>query len=162
MQQPSAVRLLYIDDDPWHRALGAASPFARSGCDVRVASERGGGRGAGTGSEAFDAIALDHYMPGQDGLEVLARAARPARHVPPVIFVTAAEEPRIAVAALKEGAADYVVKDVQGAFLDLLGTAVRHAIEQRRMWREKEAAQRLKSARAATGWSGWPRSRRFC
>ena len=34
-----------------------------------------------------------------------------------------------------------MVKDVQGAFLDLLGTTVRHAIEQRRLLLEKAAVE---------------------
>ena len=56
-------------------------------------------------------------MPGQDGLDdarrSCARCPTPRRSS----IVTGSEEPRIAVAALKAGAADYVVKDVQGDFL---------------------------------------------
>ncbi len=138
MPQTAAIRLLYIDDDPGICRL-VQLRLARSGCEVTLAHDGPSGVAMAL-SARFDAIALDHYMPGQDGLEVLA-LLRDLADMPPVIFVTAAEEPRIAVAALKEGAADYVVKDVQGAFLDLLGTTVRHAIEQRRMRLEKEAAE---------------------
>jgi two-component sensor histidine kinase len=60
--------------------------------------------------------------------------------LPPVIFVTAAEEPRIAVAALKEGAADFLVKDVNGAFLDLLEPTLLQAVSAARLQRAKEAA----------------------
>ena len=139
MLKLEAMRLLYIDDDPGICRL-VQLRLQRAGHVVRIALS--GDEGVALAlAEEFDAIALDHYMPGQDGLAVLARL-RAIPDVPPVIFVTAAEEPRIAVAALKEGAADYVVKDVQGAFLDMLGTTVRHAIEQRRMRVEKEAAER--------------------
>lgn len=139
VDQPAIIRLLYIDDDPGIGRL-AQLRLGRSGCEVRVAHDGPFGvELARTGQ--FDAIALDHYMPGQDGLEVLV-ALRELPDTPPVIFVTAAEEPRIAVAALKEGAADYVVKDVGGAFLDRLDTTVRHAIGQRRMRLEKDAAER--------------------
>ncbi len=96
---------------------------------------------------AFDVIALDHYMPGRDGLDVLADLlALP--DAPPVIFVTAAEEPRIAVAALKQGAFDYVVKDVQGTFMEFLSTSIRQSQEQVRLRREREAAlQALQESR---------------
>ena len=138
MEPPAAIRLLYIDDDPGIGRL-VQLRLERGGCLVHLAHDGPTGVELAR-TERFDAIALDHYMPGQDGLEVLA-LLRALEDMPPVIFVTGAEEPRIAVAALKEGAADYVVKDVQGAFLDLLGTTVRHAIEQRRMRLEKEAAE---------------------
>ena len=88
----------------------------------------------------FDAVALDHYMPGRDGLDVLPELLA-CPDAPPVIFVTAAEEPRIAVTALKAGAADYVVKDVAGHFLELLVAAVRQAVAQRALHRAKEAAE---------------------
>lgn len=138
MTQSAAISLLYIDDDPGIGRL-VQRRLERSGCVVRLAHDGAAGVELAL-TEPFDAIALDHYMPGQDGLEVLA-VLREFPNMPPVIFVTAAEEPRIAVAALKAGAADYVVKDVQGAFLDLLGPTVRHAIEQRRMRLETESAQ---------------------
>ena len=89
----------------------------------------------------FDAIGLDHYMPGQDGLEVLD-ALRALPDMPPVIFVTGAEEPRIAVTALKNGAADYVVKDVHGTFIELLGASVSQEITRARWQRERAAAER--------------------
>ncbi len=139
MTQSTAIRLLYIDDDPGIGRL-VQLRLERSGYEVRLAHDGPTGIEYAR-NEYFDAIALDHYMPGHDGLEVLAQLQE-LPDVPPVIFVTGATEPHIAVAALKAGAKDYVVKDVQGKFLDLLGTTVRHAIEQRRMRLENEAAQR--------------------
>ena len=53
----------------------------------------------------IDVVALDHYMPNQDGLETLA-SIRNLAEPPPVIYVTAMQEGRVAVAALKAGAAD--------------------------------------------------------
>ncbi len=136
---PGAVKVLYIDDDPGIGRL-VQRHLERAGFQVRTAPD--GEAGLALAREgAFDAIALDHYMPGRDGLEILPELlALP--HFAPVIFVTAAEEPRIAVAALKEGAADYVVKDVQGAFLDLLANAVRHAIAEVALRRAKDKAER--------------------
>ena len=80
-------------------------------------------------------------MPGEDGLELLARLNQ-LPDPPPAIYVTASDEGRIAVAALKLGAVDYVIKDVQGVFLDLLDQAIRQAVEKTRVRRAKEAAER--------------------
>jgi two-component sensor histidine kinase len=67
---------------------------------------------------------------------------------PPVIFVTGAEEPRIAVTALKNGAADYVVKDVHGTFIELLAASLAQEITRARLQREKDAAeQELRESR---------------
>ena len=135
----AGIRVLYIDDDPATSRL-VQRHLERNGGAVTPAG--GGAEGLALArAERFDAIALDHYMPGQDGLEVLA-ALRLIPDIPPIVFVTAAEEPRVAVAALKEGAADYVVKDVQGSFLPTLATAIRHAIDQEKLRRAKEEAER--------------------
>ncbi len=57
------------------------------------------------------------------------------------IYVTGSEDSRVAVAALKAGAVDYVWKDVQGHFRELLAEAVVIALEQERLRRDKEAGR---------------------
>jgi two-component sensor histidine kinase len=58
-----------------------------------------------------------------------------------VIFVTAEQDSRVAIAALKAGAFDYVLKDVQGDFLPLLHAAFQTALNATRLRRAKEAAE---------------------
>src|SRR3954464_1604101 len=111
----------------------------RRGYAVETAQDGAGGL-ARLAAGGIDAVALDHYMPGQDGLETLA-AIQALPDPPPVIYVTATQEGRVAVAALKAGAADYVVKDVQGEFLTLLAAAVEQAVAAVRLRRAKEAAE---------------------
>ena len=140
MDRPAISRhVLYIDDDPGIGRL-VQRQLERAGFVVTLAGDGvEGERLAACGG--FDAIGLDHYMPGRDGLEVLdALMALP--DPPPVIFVTGAEEPRIAVTALKNGAADYVVKDVQGGFIDKLAASITQEILRSRLQHEKEAAER--------------------
>lgn len=132
------VRVLYVDDDPGIARL-VQKHLERAGYAVSVAADGTEGI-ALAASEQFDVVALDHYMPGRDGLDVL-RELHELPEAPPVIFVTAAEEPRIAVTALREGAADYVLKDVQGVFLESLSTAIHRALDQERLRREKIAAE---------------------
>ncbi|MEK0085338.1 sensor histidine kinase [Benzoatithermus flavus] len=135
---PAPVRVLYIDDDPGLGRL-AQKHLARLGLEVTLATSAEAGLARLRAGAVFDAIALDHYMPGKTGLEALA-LIQALPDPPPVIFVTGADEGRIAVAALKAGAADYVIKDVAGVFLDLLHAAIGQALAQRRLRREKEAA----------------------
>jgi two-component sensor histidine kinase len=139
MNPETGPRILYVDDDPGIARL-VQRHLERLGFSVAVAHDGHDGEAAAM-REHFDCIALDHYMPGRDGLEVL-EALRNLPHSPPVIFCTGAEEPRIAVTALKNGAADYVVKDVQGGFLDLLAASISQEITRARLQRERDAAER--------------------
>jgi two-component sensor histidine kinase len=137
--ETAPIRVLYIDDDV---ALGrlVERTLARHGFSVTHAP--GGDEGLRLlASEPFDAVALDHFMPARVGLEVLADI-QSLTDPPPVIYVTGADEGRIAVAALKAGAADYVIKDVGGVFMDLLRTSVENALVAARLRREKEVAER--------------------
>lgn len=133
------ISVLYVDDDAGLARL-VERHLNRRGYRVEIALDGASGL-AKLASERFDVVALDHFMPGEDGLELLARLnALP--DPPPAIYVTASDEGRIAVAALKLGAVDYVIKDVQGVFLDLLDQAIRQAVEKTRIRRAKETAER--------------------
>jgi len=122
---PSGSRILYIDDDPGLRRLVERS-LSRSGFFVECAAS--GPEGVEkAAADQFDLVAVDHYMPGQDGLATLAQL-RALPSPPPIIYVTGSEESRIAVAALKAGAVDYVVKTVGEDFLDLLRRAIEQAM----------------------------------
>ncbi|QMW23475.1 sensor histidine kinase [Sandaracinobacteroides saxicola] len=131
------LRLLYIDDDALFARL-VTRALRRDGIETTHA-DRGEPGLALLAAGGFDAVALDHMMPGMTGLETLAAIARlPAP--PPVIYVTAADEGRIAVAALKAGAADYVLKDAGDTFSELLAETIRQAIAGARLRAAKEAA----------------------
>src|ERR1700709_520561 len=79
-------------------------------------------------------------MPGLDGLETLERILA-IPHAPPVVFVTASQDSAISVTALKAGALDYLVKDVQGDFIPLLQVAVDGALRQARMQKARDDAE---------------------
>lgn len=139
-EDESGISCLYIDDDAGIRRLVEKS-FVRNGFKVSFAAsgEEGLER---LKSERFDVVTVDHYMPGKDGLAVLEEIQK-LPDPPSVIYVTGADESRIAVAALKAGAADYVIKDIDGVFLELLRNAVTSAVEQRELMRRKDEAERL-------------------
>ena len=88
----------------------------------------------------IDVVVLDHRLPDQDGLHVLA-AIRQLPEAPPVIYLTASAEASVAVAALRAGAADYVVKDVGGDFRTLLLHTLNSAFAATTTRRAKETAE---------------------
>ncbi len=84
-----------------------------------------------------DLVLLDIRMPVMDGIEALERI----RHQSPgvlVIMVTAFEETRTVVKAMRLGAHDYVVKPIQ---MDLLDLVVKKALESIRLRKEVRALQ---------------------
>ena len=134
----SETRVLYIDDDAGIRRL-AARALERRGYRMTVA-ETGAEGVVKAAAERFDLIAVDHYMPGMDGLETL-EALRRLPDPPPVVYVTGSEEGRIAVAALKAGAADYVVKTIGEDFFDLLAASFEQVRARALLEQEKASAE---------------------
>ena len=141
--QPSR-RILYIDDDPGLRRL-VEKLLARRGHSVV---------GAATGAEGveiarsqpFDLIGVDHYMPEWDGLQTVAEL-RKLSDCPPVIYITGSDESSVAVAALKAGAADYVVKTLGDDFVDRLELAFSQALATVQLERAKaDAEEALKAS----------------
>jgi len=147
---PPSTRLLYIDDDRGLSRL-VEKELGRHGYAVTCAPDGDAGLDL-LRTQAFDVCALDHYMPGREGLDVLPDILA-LNAPPPVVYVTGAQEGRIAVAALRAGAADYVIKDVSEDFTSLLRSALEDAVLRRRLQRENDAAQeeiRLARDRAET------------
>jgi two-component sensor histidine kinase len=132
------MRVLYIDDDAGLCRL-ATRALERLGYTVTTATSGAEGAAKAVAGD-FDAIAVDHYMPGQDGLTTL-ETLRALPGAPPVVYVTGSEESRIAVAALKAGAVDYVVKSVGEDFFALLDTAFTQARARRALEAAKTTAE---------------------
>ncbi|MDY0959537.1 MULTISPECIES: sensor histidine kinase [unclassified Sphingomonas] len=142
MTDGPAPHILYIDDDDALRRL-VSRALGRLGYDVASAASGEDGIAmvaAQAASGGFDLVAVDHYMPGMDGLETLA-AITALPDPPPVVYVTGSDEGRIAVAALKAGAADYVVKTVGEDFFDLLSASFTQVLDRARLERAKAAAE---------------------
>ncbi len=130
--------LLYIDDDATLAHL-VDRGLARLGLKVvHAASGTAGLERLKQGD--IDVVALDQYMPGLDGLETLEQILA-IPNAPPVVFVTASQDSKIAVTALKAGAADYLVKDVRGDFIPLLQVAIDGALRQTRLQKARDEAE---------------------
>lgn len=135
----SPRRVLYIEDDDGLRRL-VTRDLSRAGYAVTAVATCAEGLSL-LSSGQFDVVALDHFLAGETGLDLLP-AIKTLPEAPPVIYVTGTDDGRVAIAALKAGASDYVIKDVAGEFHTLLKAAIAQAIEQVETRRLKEAAER--------------------
>lgn len=97
-----------IVDDQVDMARALADALRSSAIEVQVAAD-GGDALARCQKQAFDVVLTDVRMPGMDGVELMKRLRR-ARPDLPVILITADGSIAAAVAALKQGAYDYVTK----------------------------------------------------
>ncbi len=136
--KPSAPLILYIDDDADLARL-VERGLKRQGFAVEHAVDGVSGL-ARIRQGGIGVVALDQHMPGLDGLETLAEILK-IPDAPPVIFVTGSQDSKIAVTALKAGASDYLVKDVQGEFIALLDVAAKGALEQALVRKARDDAE---------------------
>jgi signal transduction histidine kinase len=98
-------------------------------------------------SASYSAILLDHHLPGTTGLELLPAIQARGTAMPPIVMVTGQGDERVAVEAMKAGAADYVIK-TSGYFGSLpaaITKAVRqHALAAENARLDREARRRLR------------------
>jgi two-component sensor histidine kinase len=135
---PAMPTLLYIDDD---EALARLVERGLTRLGFKVVRAASGSEGLDRLAQGgIDVIALDQYMSGLDGLETLERILA-VPDAPPVVFVTASQDSSIAVAALKAGAADYLVKDTLGDFIPLLQVALDGALRQAQIRKARDDAE---------------------
>jgi signal transduction histidine kinase len=128
-------KVLYMEDDKAQARL-AQKCLERAGYTVDIARDGESGLAA-CEATPYDVVVVDQTMPGMSGLEVFrAMTARGA--FPPTVMVTGTGNERIAVEAMKLGISDYLVKDLEGGFINVLPLVVGRAIGQRRLLREKQ------------------------
>lgn len=89
----------------------------------------------------FDCMLLDIRMPGTDGLE-LFRVLQRERVAYPVIFITGHGDIPLAVAAIKQGAWDFLTKPFRGGeLLEKVGGAIEHYRATRKSLLEQQRLQ---------------------
>jgi DNA-binding NtrC family response regulator len=115
-------RILIVDDDPGQRSL--LDSFLRSQGFETVVVDSGKLALETLRTGKFDMMISDVRMPGLTGLETL-RLARKEHATLPVLLVTAFTDVRDAVAAMRDGAVNYLSKPID---LDELLASVRQAI----------------------------------
>ena len=130
----AALSILVIDDnaddrDYYRRCLSKGN----APCTIHEAED--GEQGFQRITEVNpDCVLLDYSLPGRDGIEVLKRIRAKYPFVP-VVMLTGQGNETIAVAAMKEGAQDYITKSTitPEALARIVRVAVIHSTMQRRI-----------------------------
>lgn len=117
------IKILLIDDDKslWSlikRSLKNHSFEVFSAGSVEEAR-------ASLAFEKYDLCIIDYNLPDGCGLTLLIEQALKV----PCVLLTGQGDESIAVQAMKGGAADYVVKDINGRFLNLLPSVIHKTLE---------------------------------
>lgn len=134
-------KVLYIEDDLISaRLLQKHLKLSEIVVDIALDAEQGLEHISDLHTH-YDAILVDYYMPGKNGLELLADLQEQGCDIP-CIMLTAAGDEQIAVQALKYGALDYIVKDGDRSFLELLPMVINQVVQRERLIEEKEIAER--------------------
>jgi diguanylate cyclase (GGDEF)-like protein/PAS domain S-box-containing protein len=121
MSETRITHLLYMEDDP-SLSLLLKKRFERRGYRVDIAADGEEGLRM-AGASQYDVLLVDYNMPYCGGIDVI-RALASKGKLTPTIMVTGEGNEEVAVEALKLGAADYVVKDMELKYLELLPVIV--------------------------------------
>ena len=108
--------LLIVEDDPLVRKT-LASQLAKKGFDIAVA-ETGEDGVRAFAEKSPDLVLLDVRLPDIDGLEVLRRIRERDRRAA-ILVMTAFDDMKTTVEAIKLGAFEYLVKPLNATELDL-------------------------------------------
>ena len=140
------TRILYIEDDAFVAKL-AQRRLENDGFVVTISADGEAGLKLAQ-SGAFDIILLDHMLPTMSGLEILKvlQEDPPA----PIVMVSGSSELAVAVEAMKIGAADYVIKETDGSYLDLLPRTIARVLDHVRLLEEKKRADERIAEQAQT------------
>jgi signal transduction histidine kinase/DNA-binding response OmpR family regulator len=137
MAESEPIRVLYMEDDAGLARL-LQKKLQQAEYEVDIAPD--GEQGLDMYEQGtYDVVAVDQNMPIHSGLEVI-RIMATRGPLPPMIMVTGTGDEETAVEAMKLGAGDYIVKDVDGGYLELLPTVIEQVLHQRRLAEEKQRA----------------------
>ncbi len=139
-----STRILLVEDDAFV-ARAAKRRLERDGYHVDTKHDGAEGLEAAQNGD-YDLILLDHMLPGHSGLHILSEIGGSE---PPVVMVSASSDLSVVVEALRMGATDYVIKETDGSFLDLLPEVVGRALAHVRLVKAKEEADRHIAEQAA-------------
>jgi diguanylate cyclase (GGDEF)-like protein len=136
MRTNRVLRVLVVEDDVVDRlALKRAFEAARLPYETTFATTVAEAC-AFLVERAFDVIVTDHDLGGGTAVDVLEAAGDV-----PAVIVTGAGDELVAVRGMKAGAYDYIVKDHDRAYLQLLPVALENALAHKEVEREKRRMQ---------------------
>lgn len=134
MTEDKVLTILYMEDDAAIARL-VQKTLERHGYKVEIATN--GAEGLARVEQGdIDVLFVDYSMPVYGGIDVIkVLEGNPAS--PPIIMLTGHGNEKIAVDALKSGASDYIVKDVNMGFLELLPAVVEQVLAKSMLIRDR-------------------------
>jgi hypothetical protein len=143
------LRLLLVEDSEYDAQL-LVRQLTRGGFEVHAERvQTAGAFQAALDRQPWDMVIGDHAMPQFSGGEALALLKERGLDVP-FIFVSGTISDAAAVAAMREGASDYLAKDNLARFVPVIERELREAAD-RRARRESEATLRTLVEQAPLG-----------
>lgn len=140
------TNVLYVEDDVFVARM-VKKRLENDGFDVTVSDDGDEGLELAR-SGNFDIVLLDHMLPKRAGLDILRDLG--ASFPTPVIMVSGSSDLAVAVEAMRMGAADYVIKETDGSYLDLLPQTVNRVLSHVRLLEAKKRADDRIAEQAAT------------
>ncbi|MEO0564870.1 MAG: response regulator, partial [Chloroflexota bacterium] len=132
------LRLLCIDSERGvSELIREALEYNRATIDW-AGTAKGGLKAARVTS--YDVILLEHDLPDIDGISVL-ETLRTENIQTPVIMLSAFGSQEVATRAIKSGASDFIMKDINLGFLDVLPPLILKTVEYHQTENEREAAK---------------------
>lgn len=136
--EPGTLRVLLVEDD-YVDAKALVRQVDKGGLpyEVTVVETCAEARRA-LGTRRFDVVLLDYGLPDGTGLDLLSERCESGRPETPIVFVAGHGNEAVAVDAMRRGASDYLIKDLERRYLRLLPETVRRALQRRREEDERE------------------------
>jgi len=124
------LRILLVEDNEHDRiAFGRAMERGRVDCNFEVCDRAEEAESLLNSSEGgFDVVVVDFDLPGMNGLDFFNKV-RQRKNLPPFVMLTGAGSENIAVKAMLAGFYDYVVKDAQLGYLNLLPVVLNKTLQ---------------------------------
>ena len=137
------IRVLLVEDDVVDRMACRRALTRNPDYEFVLSEAESGGEGLQLAhTQKPDCVLLDYHLPDLNGLEFLAELTDDMGNIPiPVMMLTGADNATIAVAAMKRGARDYLIKDADRQYLELLPAIIQRVLTEQRMLAEKKLTE---------------------
>ncbi|MEE2730571.1 MAG: EAL domain-containing protein [Pseudomonadota bacterium] len=133
--------VLYAEDDRVQSAI-VLSLLQQDGFTVTHV-ENGKAALAALSGQSYDVILTDQYMPQMSGFELLSEVRKRELDIP-LILMTSTQDMQLVFAAVRAGAADFISKDLNGQYLELIAPVLVRSCERHQLQaRLRQHAARL-------------------
>lgn len=132
-------KVLLIEDNPDHTLLvKRILQQANEGYQLDCLMDAREGLNRILQQDCYDIVLCDYRLSGLSALDILKEIKKNGRDLPFIVITVSGNE-KIAVDLMKEGAYDYIVKDV--SYEDTLPAVIKRSIERYKMKKDKESVE---------------------